>query len=50
VEGDVVETADVFTIRDGRLVRADGWPPHQNRFDRAGLDLGRLLSPYGAED
>jgi pilus assembly protein CpaF len=50
VEGDVVETADVFTTRDDRLVRADGWPPHQDRFERAGFDLGRVLSPYGAED
>jgi pilus assembly protein CpaF len=50
VEGDIVETADVFTTREDQLVRADGWPPHQGRFDRAGFDLGRLLSPYGAED
>jgi pilus assembly protein CpaF len=49
VEGDVVETADVFTSRAGRLVRADGWPPHPDRFDRAGYDLARLLSPYGTE-
>lgn len=47
VEGDVVETADVFTTRGGRLVRTDGWPPHTDRFDRAGHDLSRLLSPYG---
>jgi pilus assembly protein CpaF len=46
VEGDVVETADVFTTREGRLVRADGWPPHAERFAAAGFDLGRLLSPY----
>jgi pilus assembly protein CpaF len=49
VEGDVVETADVFTSRAGRLVRADGWPPHPDRFDRAGYDLARLLSSYGTE-
>ena len=47
VEGDVVETADLFTTRDGRLVRADGWPPHAERFERSGYDLGSLLSPYG---
>ncbi len=46
VEGDVVETADVFTTRGGQLVRADGWPPHPERFDRAGLDLSRLLATY----
>jgi pilus assembly protein CpaF len=49
VEGDVVETADVFTTRGDVLVRADGWPPHPERFDRAGYDLPRLLSPYGAD-
>ncbi|RKS72675.1 pilus assembly protein CpaF [Motilibacter peucedani] len=43
VEGDVVETADIFTTRDGRLVRAEGWPPHQERFARSGFDLARLL-------
>ena len=43
VEGDVVETADVFTTRGGQLVRADGFPPHPERFDRAGYDLARLL-------
>jgi pilus assembly protein CpaF len=45
VEGDVVETADLFTTKDGRLVRADGWPPHQDRFTAAGYDLVRLLRP-----
>jgi pilus assembly protein CpaF len=48
VEGDVVETADVFVTRGDRLVRADGWPPHAERFERAGYDLARLLSPYDA--
>jgi pilus assembly protein CpaF len=42
-EGGVVETADVFTTRDGRLVRADGYPPHPERFARAGIDLPALL-------
>lgn len=46
VEGDIVETADVFTTVGHRLVRADGWPPHQDRFQRAGFELARLLSPY----
>src|SRR4029078_4272925 len=31
-EADVVETADVFTTRGDRLVRADGYPPHADRF------------------
>ena len=47
VEGDVVETADVFTSRGGRLVRADGFPPHPERFEWAGLDLPQLLAQEG---
>jgi pilus assembly protein CpaF len=42
----VVETADVFATKAGQLVRADGWPPHTERFERAGYDLARLLSPF----
>ena len=49
VEGDIVETADVFTTRGDHLVRADGWPPHPERFERGGFDVARLLSPYGSE-
>jgi len=44
VEGDVVETADLFVRRGGELVRADGYPPHEERFARAGIDLVSLLS------
>ncbi len=44
VEGDVVETADLFTTRSGRLVRAEGWPPHQDRFAGIGADLADLLA------
>ncbi len=44
VEGDVVEIADLFTTREGRLVRGDGFPPHQDRFVRAGYDVAALLS------
>ena len=43
VEGDVVETADLFVTRGDRLVRAEGWPPHADRFARAGYDLAELL-------
>ena len=42
-EDGVVELADVFTTRDGRLVRADGFPPHPERFAAAGSDLTALL-------
>ena len=44
IEGDVVETADVFTSRDGRLVRADGYPPHAERYQWIGADLRALLA------
>ncbi|MGY1778775.1 CpaF family protein [Geodermatophilus sp. SYSU D01036] len=42
-EDGVVELADVFTTRDGRLVRAEGFPPHAERFAAAGYDLAALL-------
>jgi len=44
VEGDVVEIADLFVRRGGELVRADGFPPHADRFERAGHDLSALLA------
>ena len=44
VEGDVIETADIFTSRGGRLARADGYPPHPERFEWSGIDLPRLLA------
>lgn len=43
VEANVVETADLFTTRDDKLVRADGFPPHTERFRRAGIDLIDVL-------
>jgi len=42
-EGDVIETSDIFTTRDDRLERADGYPPHQDRYRYAGFDLAGLL-------
>ncbi|MBK0332213.1 CpaF family protein [Brachybacterium sp. MASK1Z-5] len=43
-EEGVVEIADIFhRSGDGRLERGEGYPPHAERFERAGLDLGRLL-------
>ncbi len=44
VEGDIVEVADLFVTRNGRLSRADGYPPHPERFEWSGLDLPRLLA------
>ena len=43
-EGDVVEVADIFTTRGGALVRADGYPPHEDRFRTLGYDLPTLLA------
>ena len=44
VEGDVVEASEIFVTRDERLLRADGWPPHVERFAQAGFDLTDLLA------
>jgi pilus assembly protein CpaF len=49
VEGDVIETADIFTTCGDRLVRADGFPPHPDRFSRIGIDLAALLSGTSVE-
>ena len=43
VEAGVVETSDVFTTRGDSLVRADGFPPHLERFDLHGIDVVDLL-------
>jgi pilus assembly protein CpaF len=43
VEAGVVETAELFGTRDGRLVRGDGFPPHAERFARVGVDVASLL-------
>jgi pilus assembly protein CpaF len=47
VEGDVIETSDIFTSHDGRLIRADGFPPHPERFEAAGIDLVSTLGLRG---
>lgn len=43
VEGDIIETSDIFTSRNGRLTRADGYPPHEERFAAIGVDVAQLL-------
>ena len=43
VEGGVVETSDLFHLSGDELVRGDGYPPHPERFERAGVDLPALL-------
>lgn len=42
-ENGVVEIADLFTRQGEELVRRDGFPPHIDRFARAGYDLRELL-------
>ena len=44
VEGDIIETSDIFSSRDGRLERADGYPPHADKFAAVGIDLARALA------
>jgi len=45
VEGGIVEIADLFSLRHGRLARGTGFPPHRDRFEAAGFDVAALLSP-----
>ena len=49
VEGGVVETEDIFTSIDGKLVRAQGFPPHPDRFEQHGIDLPALLTSRGGD-
>jgi pilus assembly protein CpaF len=39
VEGDTIETTDLFSMRHGRLERGDGYPPRPERYEAAGVDL-----------
>lgn len=43
VENGVIELEAIFVTKAGQLVRADGYPPHSERFLAAGVDLGELL-------
>jgi pilus assembly protein CpaF len=43
VEADVIETTELFTTRRGRLERGDGYPPHPERYEAAGVDLLKTL-------
>lgn len=43
VENGVVETAEIFTTHGDVLVRSSGFPPHEDRFLRAGYSLRDLL-------
>jgi len=44
VEAGMIETSSLFERREDQLVRADGYPPHEDRFRRAGYDLHTLLA------
>ena len=44
VEGGVIEMSDIFTRRDGALIRGGGFPPHPERFAGRGLPLRDLLA------
>jgi pilus assembly protein CpaF len=43
LEGDVIETSELFVTESGRLVRGSGYPPHPERYEAAGIDLARVL-------
>ncbi|NED96076.1 CpaF family protein [Phytoactinopolyspora alkaliphila] len=42
-EGDVIELEPIFTRHDDELARADGYPPHPAKFERAGIHLPSVL-------
>ena len=42
-ENDVIETSELFVLRDGSLRRSDGYPPHEQRYRQAGYVLSELL-------
>ncbi len=50
VEGQIIETADIFITSRGALVRAGGFPPHPQRFGYAGYDLAALLAQGAAPE
>jgi pilus assembly protein CpaF len=46
VESGVIEIADLFTDRGDGLQRAQGFPPHAERFRRAGFDVAAILHDH----
>jgi pilus assembly protein CpaF len=46
-EGDVIETSELYVTRNGRLQRADGFPPHAERFKAHDYNLAELLAQPG---
>jgi pilus assembly protein CpaF len=47
VEGEVIETSELFVSADGRLTQGGGYPPHEQRYAQAGFDLAGLLGSDG---
>jgi len=44
VEADVIETETIFERQRGALLRGGGQPPHTERFERVGIDIGAVLA------
>lgn len=44
VEQGIIEVSDLFHAAGGELARGDGYPPHEERFARAGFRLSDLLA------
>jgi pilus assembly protein CpaF len=49
-DASIIEIEDLFVTRGHRLVRADGFPPHPERFAAAGFDLLELLAQERYDD
>ena len=45
VENGIIESAPIFTRRDGELVRGSGVPVRREAFEAAGIDLDDVLGP-----
>jgi pilus assembly protein CpaF len=43
VESDVIEIAQIFRSHEARMMRAEGYPPHMERFAAHGYDLSEIL-------
>jgi pilus assembly protein CpaF len=47
-EQGVIELAEIFSDRGAGLERRGGFPPHPERFERAGIDVARVLGDSSA--
>jgi pilus assembly protein CpaF len=45
-EQGVIEIAEIYTDRGAGLERRGGFPPHPERFERAGIDLAQVLNDH----